>query len=568
MSSPRRWPAWLPWILGALIPILLGIWVRLYPLTHHVTSDAYDKSTLLVLNRVRMAVTAQVERQYPQLPPEQKERIIQNLFQEMVRKDNAKIRKAFDTLGQNMAQADGKDKHYLLASDSYYYLDLTERILTDGSPGKIKGSQYFNDRMLAPVGYWEPQTWHPYIGAWVHRVVSRFSPGTDLMTNVGFTPLILFPLVIAAFLLGCWACGHHWFPGSIAATFMAMAPIYLKRSSYGWYDNDTYSILFPLLGMAWLIAAVGRRDRKTAGIFLTLCALTLALYTQFWYGWWFILGIMAIGLVAIGIVRKMTGHLQWRAPLFTTGGLLLILGVFLLLFYGPRHSIDILFFAWGELNKFILPKLRDWPDLFIMVGELHNGSLLETIRQSGGWIFFVGGLWPLVWAFRGLLRKEPPSDRSVLLGTFLLVTFILSLGAQRFSLLCLPALGLLFSETLQVLWAQRSLWAERFKAPPRTATVLIVSGSLILTAFSVAHGRGSVAKNLNTIFNSAWDRALSRIEQETPTESIINAWWAPGHFIKAIAKRGVLFDGASIRGDIAYWLTQAYLSPDEDKAVD
>jgi hypothetical protein len=72
---------------------------------------------------------------------------------------------------------------------------------------------------------------------------------------------------------------------------------------------------------------------------------------------------------------------------------------------------------------------------------------------------------------------------------------------------------------------------------------------------------------LNPIYNSTWDKALTKLREQTPPDAIINAWWSPGHFIKAEAWRRVIFDGASIRGDIAYWLNKIYLSQTEEEAL-
>lgn len=77
----------------------------------------------------------------------------------------------------------------------------------------------------------------------------------------------------------------------------------------------------------------------------------------------------------------------------------------------------------------------------------------------------------------------------------------------------------------------------------------------------------NIASFLHPIFNSAWDRALTALREKTPENSVINTWWSPGHFVKAIARRSVTFDGASIKGEQAYWLTKVYLSPNEEDAL-
>ena len=60
---------------------------------------------------------------------------------------------------------------------------------------------------------------------------------------------------------------------------------------------------------------------------------------------------------------------------------------------------------------------------------------------------------------------------------------------------------------------------------------------------------------------------MTKIKTDSPEDSIVNTWWAPGHFIKAIAHRSVPFDGASLdQGPVGYWMANMYLSQDENQA--
>ncbi|HSV43543.1 MAG TPA: hypothetical protein VLJ10_03225, partial [Candidatus Bathyarchaeia archaeon] len=69
------------------------------------------------------------------------------------------------------------------------------------------------------------------------------------------------------------------------------------------------------------------------------------------------------------------------------------------------------------------------------------------------------------------------------------------------------------------------------------------------------------------LFNSTWENSLTWINEHTPPDSIIDTWWPPGHFIKAIAKRRVLFDGATINNPKGYWLANALLATSEQEAL-
>jgi hypothetical protein len=147
---------------------------------------------------------------------------------------------------------------------------------------------------------------------------------------------------------------------------------------------------------------------------------------------------------------------------------------------------------------------------------------------------------------------------------------MLGLSAQRFIILCLVPVSLLFALALEQSYGARKKLIRLLRIN-KSSLRWLEKGLLALMILSVfvpiIHGQRAIRSLLNPIFNSAWDRALTKLAQETPPESIINTWWTPGHFVKAIAKRSVTFDGASIKGEQAYWLTRIYLANDERAAL-
>ncbi|MBF0512369.1 MAG: hypothetical protein HQL13_08625, partial [Candidatus Omnitrophica bacterium] len=91
--------------------------------------------------------------------------------------------------------------------------------------------------------------------------------------------------------------------------------------------------------------------------------------------------------------------------------------------------------------------------------------------------------------------------------------------------------------------------------------------ALMVIILTLINGNNAIRTVLTPIFNSTWDEALTKIKTDTPQDSIINTWWAPGHFIKGIAHRSVPFDGASLdQGPIGYWMANMFLSQDEAQA--
>lgn len=565
--TSKRILSFLPWFLTGFIVCGIGLFFRLYPLTHNVAADAYEKSTIIVLNRIRDVITRQVNQQFPDMPSYQREALIKKQFDDTLRKDKDKVRKAFDDLGLKILEQTGGEKHYLQESDSYYFLALTQNVLDQGALApEVKGSKYFNNLMLAPLGFWQPNTWHPHIGAFVHRVIKIFKPDADVMYGVGFTPLFLLPLVVAAFLLACRAMGTSWLSALTAGVFFFLAPIYLKRSTYGWFDDDTYSFLFPILALALLFLALRHWGKgKKAVIYAVSCAVTVALYSRFWMGWGFLAGLIFTGLILVIIKRQIIKDAPALDALKASGILFAALIIGVLAMFGIKDVLEIIVISWGELVKFTAPKFKDWPDLFIVVGELKKLGPRGVIAETGGLIPFLGALGVLIYSGTTLVRKKMIDEPVLVLAVFLAVTFMMSLNALRFTVLCLTPVSLLFALALEKIWQAR----DKLTLPvPKAVTAWTFIAIFLLSLFIPWQAsRSGIRSLLNPIFNSAWDRALTKLRDETPLNSVVDTWWSPGHFVKAVAKRRVSFDGATIRGDVAYWLTKVYLSQSEEEAL-
>ncbi len=54
-----------------------------------------------------------------------------------------------------------------------------------------------------------------------------------------------------------------------------------------------------------------------------------------------------------------------------------------------------------------------------------------------------------------------------------------------------------------------------------------------------------IGKNQGTVLSDNWYQALTWIKENTPECAVVATYWDPGHFITGIARRAVVFDGAS-----------------------
>ena len=553
----------------------LGITLRLYTLINHTSNSSEDKAALLVLNSVRKTVDQAVEKDNPFLSRIQKQQLAKKEFDAILHNEGMKVRQTIDRVAKQIERAEppAENPFYLMESDSFYYYNLTENILKTGriSP-QIKGSKYFNALMNAPEGYWEPLNLHPYIGFAVYKIVSFFHPGASLMEGVSYTPLVMTGLILFVFLLTCFIFECSPGVSFLSAVTLLCVPVFLRRSMFGWYKNDPTNIFFLFAVPLLFFYGLKHLDRRRTPIYAGIgCSFLLSLYSLFWQGWVF----LASMILASGILILISNHffprkgeasksLMLYLPLILAGT---FTGVSIV--FGPKEFFVLFKEGWTALQDFLNPQLAPWPDLYLAVGELLSPTPSQWLEMMGG-IFFIGiGALGLVLQLIKIF-KDPDNKlnfSTIFLAVFWLVGIKLSLSAQRFETLCLIPLALLFPLGLQHLWGYIKKFGFSRAALIRDSPwvqVLILAG--VLALFTILPFRASQAKTpeiLNKIFNKTWDEALTKIKNTTPANSIINTWWPPGHFIKAIAQRRVTFDGATINKPQAYWLANVFLAQDE-----
>lgn len=559
-------PFWLYATAGLLV-LSIGLYVRLYPLFFLPAPQSVEKATVLVLSHLRATIQKEMTETFPKLSETELRLLTQRRFDNILKEEGAQARATIDRTAAFLEKQSppGERKKYLLAADSYYYYGLTKNILETGQISeKVKGSKYFNERVLAPGGNWEPLNLHPYTGFFTYRILRIFTPEISLMQAVGWTPLIVAALSGIAFLTIGFCSGWGVVSTSIGALFFLLAPVFVKRSSYNWYDNDPYNVLFPLLILGCLFAGFRHiADRKRSGLLAVACGGLFTLYAFFWQGWAYLLCIIALSGAFLVLYtefflkqRQNVIRLFWYFGLM---GLSVLLGITLA--FGVSEFLLLLREGVSALRDFIRPQFSLWPNAYLSVGELKQAGLNDIVLLTGGYVFFAIALFGAASAAVRLMRKNPgqPPGESITLGVFLIVALLFTFGAQRFVLLCLVPLGLFFTAGLEAIIA-----AFRNKKWSRPAITLI---AVLLAAVAIMSATRSLRGLFDPIFNPVWETTLTRIKKETPPEAIINTWWPPGHFIKAVAERRVTFDGGTINTPQAYWMANVFLATDEKKAA-
>jgi len=580
-----------------LVALSAGLYFRLYPFIHQTTSNLYDRATLVVLSRLQTTARLHIQKNFPQQSELQKKYLSKRYFDKILHEEKENVLKSienvYSALTQN--QTSLKTIPYLLEADPYNYYGLTRNIVEKGAMSPIiKGSKYFNERMLAPLGHWEPLNLNPYVGYLTYKFLKVFKPGIPLMLAVSFVPLLISVLAAIVFwqlvrFLGCSSPAAF-----IGSFFFLLSPIFVKRSAFGWYDNDPYNIFFPLFILQIFFLGLSKKaSPKICLVFGGLCALSITLYAFFWQGWMFILCILLPASLLIAFHNLFVPHNQKNTKTLSLYLTIVNLGTFfgVSLAFGFQDFFILFKEGWQALKNFLEPQFNLWPDMFIGVGELRKISLLDLIDLNGGILFFIiavvgffcGGFKSLrsPKTRSNLSQKDcfvpcPRRDRglAITLDQFIVLllltafSILTALGAQRFALLSLIPLSIFFALGIQCLLemicslipSHPSLLVGRF----RKGVIIMTAVLMLIIPLRTAHEEMLFWR---PIFNETWDAALTKIRQQTPAESIINAWWPPGHFITSIAQRRVTFDGATINFPQAYWMADVFLNQDEESAV-
>ncbi|MDP8264638.1 MAG: STT3 domain-containing protein [Candidatus Aceula lacicola] len=560
-----------------------GLYFRLYPVIFKSSSETDGKAIMFLTNRLQIATLKNVNELYPGLSTDKKQMLAQEKLAQATTGKPEEIRKAISLLSQEIYKQELSEnlqsetpETYLIASDPYYFYGLTKELAKGNKiMTERKGAKYLNKKMLSPNGYWEAINLHPFIGYGIYKIVSKIMPNTSLMFAVSFTPIFLMLLSCIIFFFICYRLKLRAWASFISGTLLFLAPIFLRRSFFGWYDSDPYNILFPLLIIFLFFLGLEKRTCLRSSIVSgILCAATLSLYAFFWQGWVYLFSLLFLsGCIILPInhfIFKKTSETKNLSLCFTSiyGGA--FLGI--LLSFGPKEFFFLFQEGFKVLGEFLSSKLGLWPDVYLTVGELNHTPLGELLSLSGGAMFFALSIIGILFlGFTSIKNKNSETlYKTIFLILFFLSSFMLAVKARRFILLLLIPLSILSALSLNFIY-------DFIKKFLKTKTTKLIILNSILVALVLVLGAITIIPSLKTadswssrlrpIFNQTWDKALTKIKNETPENSIINTWWPPGHFIKSIAERRVTFDGATLNVPQAYWMGNVLLSSDETKAL-
>ncbi|MBN3040518.1 MAG: hypothetical protein JW867_05280, partial [Candidatus Omnitrophica bacterium] len=460
---------------------------------------------------------------------------------------------------------------YLLEVDPYAWMRHTRLFLLNGYPGDKKiNNAVYDSFMLAPLG---AKVTTPrflfYSSAFLYRAASFFLPDLSLETFLFYLPL--FHLLIFFIATYCF-CRQLFSPLSALWTvfFLGLAPIFLQRSTAGWFDSDILNLFFPLMCIWSLSFGINAGKLFEKLFFCLMASLFLALFSWTWVGWWFIFLIVNIfflymlvneTLINFKEKDKMSKSLYGIAVsyiIFTLGSILfckLLAGIepFSATYNNIAANIN---FGRSIQNSI-------WPNVYYTVRELQPGNLLSIIKSFGQVYAFIAASLS---AFLIFMKEKRSKNASavILLNFWMFFMFLITLKAKRFSLFLVIPFSIFLGAGLDMFF--KFIFLKIHQAREKAFKVMLatcVLGLIFVIIYPSYHYSKDFVLGSYPLLNDQWYSFLNQIKEDTSQVAVINAWWDYGNWVKEIADRKVLFDPQSQDRPLAYWLASALLTEDE-----
>ncbi len=572
-------------LLLLIIPLFLCIYIRMQPAMLPIT-DSW--ATNGVHSQIKSQIAAQINQQYPNLPAENKNALIETQFKQVLSEQKTQIDQQVKATS-DFFKSKLKDEHgttYLLAIDPYFWMRHAKNIVDHGHPGdEIRNGVPYNTYMYAPGGRDADVTqWHAYFEAYLYKFLRVFNPDLTLMGLAFYLPILISALsIIPAFFITKKIGGNVG--GLFGSIMVAVHPAFLTRTAGGFADTDAYNVFFPLLITWCFLIAFESKELKKKIPFAALTGFLTAVYHKTWIGWWYIfdflvaaMGIYLAYYVIInykGFIKKplnMLKNATIKNSLLVLIVFFVVCGTFVTLFTNFRS-----FYApiLGPLDftqmKTIGVQGSVWPNVFTTVAEQNVSSLAGVINQIslGRRFMFYLSLLGILLTF---LKKDEFTGKidvkyAILLVVWFVSTIYAGIKGIRFSLLLVPAFGVAFGIAIGIIYKYALKWGSKELKLNKylVATSLLLLFSLILTQ-PIKSAYGTAINEIPSM-NDAWYESLSKIDREAADNAIINSWWDFGHWFKAIGNRPVTFDGTSQSSPQAHWIGHVLLTGNEEEAI-
>jgi dolichyl-diphosphooligosaccharide--protein glycosyltransferase len=555
-----------------------------------------------VYNYIKSQIKSEIDKQYPNLPDANKNTLINNQFNELLKTQKNDIDAQIKAVSQEFKKhfKDENEYTYLLAIDPYYFLRHARNYLDYGIAGTklVGGEGDWTDQMLmyphidfseemswdsqrmAPVGSAVKMSFHDYAIVYLYKIMHFFNKNVNLMRAAFLIPVLISALsVIPAFFLGKKVGGN--LGGFFAALIVGIHAAFINRTVGGFSDTDAYNVFFPLI-IAWIFfEAFDTLELKRKIGLGALTGILIGIYSFAWKGWWYIAGfvfatiaIYFIYLVVINqniIKKNLKDFFKLKTVKNTLISIGSVIGTFILfsLFFNLTLISNLVLQPINFMKIKAVAITTIWPNIQTTVAELNPASLSTTINQIGGKFLFLIAVIGIIITF---LKKEKQEGKThikygILLTIWFFATIYASTKGLRFILLLVPAFAVAFGVACGIVFNYVTKWAEKEIKIDKQISKIIVGLLLALLLINpIRAGYATASKEIPSM-NDAWWNSLTKIKEKSAPDAIINSWWDFGHWFITVANRSVTFDGAGQDTHMAYWIGRSILTSDEDLAA-
>jgi len=556
-----------------------GAWMRM--LSQDLPA-ADGWSTNHVHSVLRNQIASGINQQYPNLPDERKNKLIDEEWQKLYESQGPQIEQQVEAVRQQIKafwkyEADGKSYTYMPDIDPYFYLRYARNYVEKGMLGdEMRDGKEWDTHMNAPLGIDVTFLAQPYVLAWQYTIMRVFSPKITLMQAATYFPIIFIILsIIPAFFIGRKLAGTAG--GIVTATMIAIAPPIIARTTWGHADTDPWIVFFPVLLTYIYIMLMDAKDRKHILCWGIAGGLATGLFAWTWPGgWWYVFDFLlaAFGILVLSELwhaRSSATRMKEKVMHYALVGAPYVISsaVFVTLFVSWRAFYNTI------LNPFHFTIIKAashvdlWPNVYTTVAELNPIDVNGVINSIGGKLYF----WIALAGIALLLLRKSEGRWNIdlkygpLLALWFIATIYASTKGVRFTLLLAPAFAVAFGIAIGKLYAILArLFTKDFNLNPKVVHVILIFIVVLMTA-NQAHAAYGTALGDIPIMNDAWWNALTAIKEDSKPDAIINSWWDFGHHFKYVADRAVTFDGASQNTPMAHWIGRVLSTSNEAEAV-
>jgi asparagine N-glycosylation enzyme membrane subunit Stt3 len=432
--------------------ISLNIYFRSFPISLP-QSKKYAEET--VKRRLHQEAIQQAYTNFPGFGSLAKDNLIKALDNAYRKQKKAEIKKIvqieYRKLKDNYQDATGQT--YLMELDGWHWARYVDNVLRLGRVGdKVSNGKQFDTLMLAPTGSYIP--WNHfffYFSAYLYKIFSLFKH-VPLLTFLFYLPLFSITIFTGLFYLFCF---YRWgnLVAVISGLFVGLSPVFLTRSSAGWFDMDIFSLLFPLLIIWGYLLSYNAPGLGFRMLYLAIAGFFAGLFSFTWLFWWFIV-VIIIMYEFYSLFNMLFEFLQYKKINLP----LLKKRVSSLFFFLLFSSFWVILFSGFEPLEILINQIRQglilnnpltnviWPNVYSTVGELRKSDFIGIANSMGGVSLFICSVACLIILFLSVPRNPRytffQSESAIIMAFWFITMFLACLKGVRFSMYLTLPLGI------------------------------------------------------------------------------------------------------------------------------